>query len=237
MFTQKSLKLPLKLNTGALPLSKTAPAKMLFHIFCSLWLLTTIVVLPGLPPPLLLLTAKSFQSSSAGLTVSCPNCLSEVDATGLLLTFACDMLAGRERWSPEVDGTGLSGCGRRSGMATVMSLSPLWPWSRSMLLILYCCLSGGPVQYGLIPSVVLCLDTLRMSLSSMPFLRNTLIAVTLRQWLVYFLDSPAFSQMTFMKLAILFLPTGHFTYQTPVFLKFTFGFWKKASQPPCNFDK
>ena len=234
MFTQKRLKLPLTLNTEALLLSNTAPAKMLFNIFCSLCLPTTIVVLPGIPPPLLLLlTAKSSESSSAGLTVSCPNCLSEVDATGLLVTFACDMLAGRARWSPEDVGTGLSGCGRRSGMATIMSLSPLWPWSCSMLLIPYRCLSSSPVQYGLIPSVVLCLNTLRMSLS-MPFLRNTLIAVTMRQ---YFLDNPAFSEMTFMKMAILFLSTGHFTNQTPVFLKFTFGFWKKASQPPCNFDK
>ena len=209
----------MKLNTGALPLSNTAPAKMLFNIFCSLWLLTTIVVLPGLPPPLLLLlTAKRSESSSAGLTVSCPNCLSNVDATGLLVTFACDMLGGRDRWSPEVDGTGLSGCGRRSGIATVMSLSPLWPWSCSMLLILYRCLSGGPVQYGLIPSVVLCLDTLRMSLSSMPFLRNTLIAVTLRQWLVYFLDSPALSEMTFMKLAILFFANWTSDIPNPNFL-------------------
>ena len=57
--------------------------------------------------------------------------------------------------------------------------------------------------------------------------RNTLMVVTLRLWLVYFLENPAFSEMIFMKLAILLLPTGHLTYQTPVFLKFPFGFWKK----------
>ena len=212
---------------GALPLSNTARAKMRFYIFCSPWLLTTIVILPGLPPPIpLLLTAKSPESSSAGLTVSCPNCLSEVDAMGLLVAFACDVLAGRESYKPDVDGTGLSGCAWRSGIVTVMSLSPLWPWSCSILLILYRCLSGGPFQHGLIPSVILCLDTLRMSLSSMLFQHKTLIAVTLRQWLVYFLDNPAFSEMTFMKLAILFLLNGHLIYQTPVSLKFSFGFGK-----------
>ena len=122
----KILKFPLKLNTGALPLSNTAPAKMVFNIFCSPWLLTTIVILPGLPPLLLLLlTAKSSDSSPVGLTVSCPNCLPEVDATRLLVTFACDVLAGRETCRPEVDGTGLSGCeARYTPNVTVINAAP-----------------------------------------------------------------------------------------------------------------
>ena len=134
---------------------------------------------------------------------------------------ASSSMSGNPR---DVEGFGdTADCG--AGTKTVFGFP--CPWS--LELIENRLSSPRPRQDGFKLPWVLWWETLEISLFPTPWALRTGMAVTRKQWLVYFRLSPAASDMVFIIVARVFFPIRKLQYNLPLMRLFRFGRWKSTA--------